>query len=186
MRLANFIRVEMEPILQDWEAFAKTILSAKHMGKTGLRDHARDMLLEIANDLDSHQSEAEQAAKSKGFQPEDDEESWAEVHGGDRQTSGFSVVETVSEFRALRASVVSHWTKAHPTITGQQLEDLTRFHEAIDQAVAESLEQYATVKEMETRLFGAILLASPDPIYVLDLGGKFIYAKTKLPLISSH
>ena len=29
---------------------------------------------------------------------------------------------------------------------------------------------------METRLFGAILLASPDPIYVLDLEGKFIYA----------
>jgi len=77
---------------------------------------------------------------------------WAEVHGGDRQTSGFSVNETVSEFRALRASVVSHWTKAYPTISGQQLEDLTRFHEAIDQAVAESLEQYSTVKEMETRL----------------------------------
>ncbi|MCA1747327.1 MAG: GGDEF domain-containing protein, partial [Bacteroidales bacterium] len=102
--------------------------------------------------------------------------SWAEVHGGDRHSSGFSVNETVSEFRALRASVVSHWTKAYPTISGQQLEDLTRFHEAIDQAVAESLEQYATVKEMETRLFGAILVTSPDPIYVLDLEGRFIYA----------
>ena len=176
MRLADFIRTEIEPILQDWEEFAKTILHARHMGKTGLRDHARDMLLEIAEDLDSYQSESEQVAKSKGCEPKDGEESWAEVHGGDRQTSGFSVNETVSEFRALRASVVSHWTKAYPTIAGQQLEDLTRFHEAIDQAVAESLEQYATVKEMETRLFGAILVASPDPIYVLDLEGRFIYA----------
>ncbi|MFL1467561.1 diguanylate cyclase domain-containing protein [Marinobacter sp. HN1S83] len=176
LRLADFIRAEIEPILQDWEAFAKTILHARHMGRTGLRDHAREMLLEIADDLDSRQSESEQAAKSKGFEPEDGEESWAEVHGGDRQTSGFSVVETVSEFRALRASVVSHWTKAYPTIAGEQLQDLTRFHEAIDQAVAESLEQYATVKEMETRLFGAILVASPDPIYVLDLEGRFIYA----------
>ncbi len=176
LRLADFIRAEIEPILQDWEAFAKTIFHARHMGRTGLRDHAREMLLEIADDLDSRQSESEQAAKSKGFEPEDGEESWAEVHGGDRQTSGFSVVETVSEFRALRASVVSHWTKAYPTIAGEQLEDLTRFHEAIDQAVAESLEQYTTVKEMETRLFGAILVASPDPIYVLDLEGRFIYA----------
>lgn len=176
MRLAGFIRAEIEPILQDWEKFAKTIFHARHMGKSGLLDHARDMLLEIADDLDSHQSESEQAAKSKGYAPKDGEESWAEVHGGDRQTSGFSVIETVSEFRALRASVVSHWTKAYPAITGQQLEDLTRFHEAIDQAVAESLEQYATVKEMETRLFGAILVASPDPIYVLDLAGRFIYA----------
>jgi len=175
-RLADFIRAEMESILKDWEEFAKTILHARYMGKTGLRDHARDMLHEIADDLDSHQSESERAAKSKGRGPEDGEESWAEVHGGDRHASGFSVNETVSEFRALRASVVSHWTKAYPTISGQQLEDLTRFHEAIDQAVAESLEQYATAKEMETRLFGAILVASPDPIHVLDLEGRFVYA----------
>lgn len=176
MRLADFIRAEMEPILQDWEEFAKTIFHAKHMGKIGLRDHARDMLLDIAEDIDSRQSESEQAAKSKGYEPRGGKDSSAEVHGGDRQSSGFSVIETVSEFRALRASVVSHWTKSNPTITGQQLEDLTRFHEAIDQAVAESLEQYANVKEMETRLFGAILLASPDPIYALDLEGKFVYA----------
>lgn len=175
MRLAEFIRTEMEPILQDWEAFAKTILSAKHMSKTGLRDHARDMLLEIADDIENRQNETERTAKSKGFSSPD-EESWAEVHGGDRQTSGFTVIETVSEFRALRASVVAHWTKSYKTIPFEHLEDLTRFHEAIDQAVAESLEQYATLKEMETRLFGAILLASPDPIYVLDLDGKFIYA----------
>lgn len=176
VRLADFIRAEIEPILQDWEEFAKTIFHARYMGKTGLRDHARDMLLAIADDLDSYQSESEQAAKSKGCEPEDGEESPAEVHGGERHSGGFSVIETVSEFRALRASVVSHWTKTYPTITGQQFEDLTRFHEAIDQAVAESLEQYATVKEMETRLFGAILLASPDPIYVLDLEGRIVYA----------
>lgn len=176
MRLADFIRAEIEPILQEWEEFAKSIFPAKHMDKTGLRDHAMDMLLEIAEDLDSGQTESERVAKSKGHEPRNEKESWAEVHGGDRQTSGFSVNETVSEFRALRASVVSLWTKANTVLAGQQLEDLTRFHEAIDQAVAESLEQYATVKEMETRLFGAILVASPDPIYVLDLEGRFVYA----------
>lgn len=176
MRLANFIRQELEAILRDWEEFAKSIFSARHMSRAGLRDHASSMLLAIADDLESYQSESEQAAKSKGFEPKELEESWAEVHGGDRHASGFSVVETVSEFRALRASVVSHWTKSCSTLTGEQLEDLTRFHEAIDQAVAESLDQYATVKEMETRLFGAILLASPDPIYVLDLEGRFVYA----------
>ncbi|MFI9651625.1 diguanylate cyclase domain-containing protein [Guyparkeria halopsychrophila] len=176
MRLSDFIRAQIEPILENWQAFAKTIFHAGHMDAAGLRDHAREMLLVIADDLDSQQSAAEQAAKSKGRGPKDGGESWAEVHGGDRQASGFSVMETISEFRALRASVVSLWTDAHPTVTGQQLDELTRFHEAIDQAVAESLEQYATVKEMETRLFGAILVASPDPIYVLDLKGRVIYA----------
>lgn len=176
MRLANFIRTEIEPILQDWEEFGKTILPAKDLDKIGLRDHAKHMLLDIADDLDSHQTESERIAKSKGCKPTNGKETWAEVHGGDRQTSGFSVIETVSEFRALRASVVSHWTASFPILGGPQLEDLTRFHEAIDQAVAESLEQYATVKEMETRLFGAILVASPDPICVLNPQGIFIYA----------
>lgn len=176
MRLAAFIRAEIEPILQDWEEFAKTILHASHMGTSGLRDHARNMLLVIADDIDSDQNESEQAAKSKGCGPDDGNETWAEVHGADRLGSGFSVMETVSEFRALRASVMALWTKAHPTVTSPQLEDITRFHEAIDQAVAESLEHYATIKEMETRLFGAILVASPDPIYVLDLKGGFTYA----------
>lgn len=175
-KLADFIVTDIEPILQDWEDFAKTILHAKYMGKTTLRDHARHMLLEIAKDIDSYQSDSEQAAKSKGCALKDEKISWAEVHGGDRQSSGFSVNETVSEFRALRASVLSHWTKAYPMITGKRLVDLTRFHEAIDQAVAESLERYATVKDMETRLFGAILVASPDPTYVLDLDGRFVYA----------
>lgn len=176
MRLADFVRAEIEPILQDWEGFAKTLPHGSEMGKSGLRDHARDMLMVIADDLDCLQSESERTAKAKGDGSGFSAESWAKVHGTERQHSGFSVMETVSEFRALRASVVALWTKAYPIITGQQLDDLTRFHESIDQAVAESLEQYATVKEMETRLFGAILVASPDPIYVLDTAGRFIYA----------
>lgn len=176
MRLADFIRAEIELILQDWEEFAKTILQTRHMGTTELRDHAKDMLLEIADDLDSYQSDLEQVAKSKGYGPKDGGESAAELHGDDRQTSGFSIMETISEFRALRTSVVSHWTKAYQTITGPQIEDLTRFNEAIDKAVAESLERYSSEKEKETRLFGAMLLASPDPIYVLDLEGRFVYA----------
>lgn len=49
MRLAVFIRAEIEPILQDWEEFAKTIFHASHMNTSGLRDHARNMLLVIAD-----------------------------------------------------------------------------------------------------------------------------------------
>ena len=40
MRLADFIRDEIEQILQDWEEFAKSIFNARHMSKAGLRDHA--------------------------------------------------------------------------------------------------------------------------------------------------
>lgn len=92
MRLATFIRAEIEPILQDWEEFAKTILHARHMDTSGLRDHARDMLLVIADDLDSDQNESEQEAKSKGHGLGVGKESWTEVHGADRQTNGFSAI----------------------------------------------------------------------------------------------
>lgn len=176
MRLAKFIRSEIELILHEWEVFAKTIHSAAEMNKSGLRDHAKDILLAIADDLESPQTESEQSAKAKGKAPVAGGKSWAEVHGDERQNSGFDVLETVSEFRALRASVVALWTKAYPTISGHLIDDLIRFNEAIDQAVAESLDNYTILKEQATRLFGAVLLASPDPIYVLDLKGRFVYA----------
>lgn len=185
MRLADFIRAEMEPILRDWEGFAKTLFHARHMSRAGLRDHARGMLLEIADDLDSPQTALEQTNKAQGLEPQHPGTSAAEVHGVDRQASGFSIMETISEFRALRASVVSHWTKSYPTTAGEQLEDLTRFHEAIDEAVAESLDHYATVKEKGSRLFGAMLLASPDPIYVLDLEGRFVYVNRATAVLFS-
>ena len=176
MRLAEFIREEVEPILQNWEDYAKSILNAERLDKIGLRDHAREMLLAIAHDLETPQNKRQQAEKSQGDGPQGQLDTPAEVHGGERHATGFSILETVSEFRALRASVVSLWTKAYPEISGVQLEDLTRFHEAIDQAVAESLEHYTNAKEIETRLFGAVLVASPDPIFVLDLEGRFSFA----------
>ncbi len=176
MQLSDFIRSDTETILHDWDAFAETFC-APGMSKAELRDHAGEMLLAIADDIDSAQSASEQVAKSKGNEVEEVEaDSWAKIHGRDRHASGFDVKETVSEFRALRASVLMHWTKATTHVAGQDLEDLTRFNEAIDQAVAESLNQYSHEKEMQTRLFGAVLVASPDPIGVLDLEGRYIYA----------
>lgn len=177
MQLSEFIRSETGTILLDWDDFAETFVSAPGMSKTELRDHAQEMLLAIADDIDTAQSAPEQDAKSKGQEAEEiEEDSWAKVHGRARHASGFDVNETVSEFRALRASVLLHWSKATTEIVAQDLEDLTRFNEAIDQAVAESLNQYSAEKEMQTRLFAAVLVASPDPIGVLDLEGKYIYA----------
>ena len=57
--LSKFIRSDIEPILRAWEEFAETLYSADDMDKSGLRDHAREMLLAIADDLESPQSESE-------------------------------------------------------------------------------------------------------------------------------
>ncbi len=91
MRLADFIRACIEPILVEWDSFAQTLSPGQSMSKAGLRDHAKAMLLAIAEDMDAPQSTSEQLAKSKARASQTEEKSPAELHGSDRQVSGFTI-----------------------------------------------------------------------------------------------
>ena len=161
MRLADFIENNTEAILSEWVAFAESCGPAGgKMDLEGLRDHAVEMLANIVVDLRTPQTGAEQTHKSKGGADSgagDDDDTAAEVHGADRAESGFSVGEMVSEYRALRASVIRLWTKASGVLTGDDLEDLTRFNEAIDQALAESITRYTHDIDRSKEMFLAIL-----------------------------
>jgi signal transduction histidine kinase len=84
-------------------------------------------------------------------------ETAAEVHGAGRAESGFTVSEMVSEYRALRASVIRLWTKVSGTLSGDDLEDLMRFNEAIDQSLAESISRYTEDVDRSKDMFVAIL-----------------------------
>ena len=65
MRLGDFILVNMERILGEWELFAVTIVpSALGMDSSSLRNHAKLMLQAIALDLSQGQSEEQQQRKS--------------------------------------------------------------------------------------------------------------------------
>src|SRR5687767_8100661 len=140
VRLADFIDANMEPILAEWVTFAESSgPAAKGMDTVALRDHAAEMLKAIVTDLRTPQTAAEQAAKSTGDADSTTADTAAEVHGSGRAESGFTVGEMVSEYRALRASVIRLWTTAQGTLHREDLEDLTRFNEAIDQALAESI-----------------------------------------------
>lgn len=176
LHLSDFIRENIEPILQACEDYANSLPIMPDSVKRELRAHAKEIFMTIADDLDASRSEHEQTAKSKGFGPQDENVSSAQVYGGEHYGSGLNMLETVSEFRALRASVESLWAKTHPTISGETLEDIIRFNEAIDRALAESMEECSTLKEKDARLFEAVLTASPDPIFVLDIEGKFCFA----------
>ena len=63
----------------------------------------------------------------------------------------------VSEFRALRASVLRLWTASRGTLVGDDLEDLMRFNEAIDQALAESMTRFTQSLDQSQDMFVAIL-----------------------------
>ncbi|HEX2080058.1 MAG TPA: sensor histidine kinase [Longimicrobium sp.] len=160
MRLADFIAANREPILAEWEAFARTCAPAgAAMDIAGLRDHADEMLTVIAADLRTPQSRSEQAEKSRGNAPDADtgEATAAEEHGAGRAESGFSVEQMVAEYRALRASVIRLWTQARGELTPADVGDLTRFHEAIDQSLAESISRYTQDLDRSKQMFLAIL-----------------------------
>ena len=63
----------------------------------------------------------------------------------------------VSEYRALRASVVKQWTASNQVLPATDLEDLTRFNEAIDQAMTESVAEYTKMVNQSRDLFLGVL-----------------------------
>ena len=159
MRLADFILANREPILAEWEAFARTCVPAGGpMDVAALRDHADQMLTVIAADLASPQARLAQSEKAKGRAPDDDDTpTAAEEHGTGRARSGFTIGQMVAEYRALRASVIRLWTTAEGALDVADIEDLTRFNEAIDQSLAESVTRYTQELEDSKEMFLAIL-----------------------------
>ena len=179
-RLSTFIRADLEAILQDWERFAQTIFTGRATSVAVLRDHAAGMLLTIADEMDDVQSASEQNEKSKGRAPRGERETQAERHGSARVASGFSIDEAISEFRALRASVLRLWSEANGPGEAISGHETVRFNEAIDQAIAESMRRYSLDKDEHTRRFDTLLSASPDLKFILDLEGRFLYANLAL------
>src|SRR3712207_1245035 len=117
-RLSHFIREHTEEILAEWEAFARALPMGGAMDIEALRDHAKDMLGVIADDLDTPQTSAQQADKATGKSDaaEDGVTTAAQWHGAGRAESGFTVGQMVAEFRALRASVIRLWARQQPEI----------------------------------------------------------------------
>ncbi len=158
MRLSEFIRENPEPIIAEWETFAGTLSPASEAtSPLSLRNHINFILEFIADDIDSPQTDAEQIRKSHGEKAKHSKDSVAEVHAALRQAGGFNMDQMVSEYRALRASVVKLWGAQASETTPQDIVDLTRFNEAIDQELTESISYYSSKVEHSRNLFLGIL-----------------------------
>jgi signal transduction histidine kinase len=115
------------------------------------------MLKTIAKDLTTKQTEKEQSDKSKDLAPIDPNVTAAEDHAEARLLSGFTIGQLFSEYRALRASVLHLWDKSSKLGLTTDPEDITRFNEAIDQSIAESVARYSTLLKTSQDMFLAIL-----------------------------
>ena len=160
MRFSTFIRDNLPAIIADWDAFARTLLpAARTMSKAALRDHSREILLAICNDMERRQTEAQRSAKSMqmtvdGTAPE----SAAATHGELRHLEGFDLLQLVGEFRAMRASVLALWRRSAIDMTGDAaIEEIIRFNEALDQALAESVDSYSARVDVSRDMFMAVL-----------------------------
>jgi hypothetical protein len=158
MRLSSFIVENLEDLLVEWEAFALSLLApGQKMTSLALRDHATQILLAIAQDIESSQTDLEQAYKSKGFVPiAEATRTAAMTHGALRHLAGFDLRQLAAEFRALRASVLRLWLKRGGE-NGTAFYQMTRFNESIDQALAESIANYSDEVARSRDTFLAIL-----------------------------
>ncbi len=143
VNLAQFINAQRAAIVAEWETFARTLLPpGTEMTGVALRDHANEILSAIVADLESSQSAAEQAEKSKGRGDAQRLSAMGKIHATLRIEVGFKVGQMVAEYRALRASVLRLWQNEGTDPAG-----VTRFNEAIDEALTEAVQSFTTTTE---------------------------------------
>jgi signal transduction histidine kinase len=160
MRLAAFIAKNEEAILSAAQSFCETLLpAARHLKSEGLRDHLPLILKAICTDLGTAQTDAQGLSKSLGNAPVPQEapETAAQTHAVLRAKAGFDVRQLVSEYRALRSCVLRLWLAEAAPLDEVGVQDLVRFNEAIDQAVAESVGHFSGESERWRDVFLAVL-----------------------------
>ncbi|WP_256599991.1 MULTISPECIES: sensor histidine kinase KdpD [Pseudomonas] len=149
----------MDTILQAWEDFARTVeLHREALSDKGLRSHAAFILQAVARDMDTPQSLQQEIDKSQGLGPSVVGESAAETHAALRFLDGFTLDQMVSEYRALRSSVLRLWLSqgASPD-QADRVSEIIRFNEAIDQALVESIASYGKAVDTTRKMVLGVL-----------------------------
>jgi signal transduction histidine kinase len=171
-RLPRFIKSNTAAIVGEWEAFARTLIPlADGMTPDALRDHIHQILSFVMSDMASHQTPEEQKEKSHGEKRQAQPVTAAQTHAAVRFAGGFDIGQMASEYRALRASVLKLWTNTGPAFDAEDIADMTRFNESIDQELAESVKFYTDRVAQSREMLVGILshdLRSPLQAVVLS------------------
>ena len=179
MRLADFILRQSEPILAQWEVFAASLVpAAAMMEPSALRDHAPEILRAVAKDLQTAQTREAQYEKSVGRAPApiNATETAAQTHALLRARSGFNIKQLTAEYRALRASVLRLWMDDCAP-DAPHLDDVIRFDEAIDQALAESVDFFsAQVEQSRNLLLGMLGHDMRSPLQAIQMTASYLEA----------
>jgi signal transduction histidine kinase len=160
VRLSRFIQENIEAILAEWDDFARTMgPPADTMSSGDLRDHAREILHSIIQDMQTEQSEEQREAKSKSkatASPDKLDISSGE-HDQMRQRVGFDLCQLGAEYRALRVCVLRLWARTVEVADAAILEDVMRFNESMDRSLAAALVTYSASVANSRDTFLAVL-----------------------------
>jgi signal transduction histidine kinase len=184
MNVADFIEHDIDHIVCEWVEFARSRLPTSHSWSfEDLADHAKVLLLAIAEDIGHAQGAQRQHDKSQGQVASNapDITRIARDHAAQRFAQGFSLDHLISEFRALRASVIRRWTKQLDAANMEALEDLTRFGEAMDQALTESASLYSVkVDHSRNLLLGVLGHDLRTPLGVVHMTANYLLRRDTL------
>jgi signal transduction histidine kinase len=180
-RLSFFITEHSHEILDAWEAFARELPATKRMDVATLRDHAQRMLDAIVAALEAPQREEQRDRKLREREDAHGETlTAASEHGRCRAEHGYSNDSTLAEFRALRASVIRLWLKHQHDVGRAELEEMRRFNEAIDEAIAESLAQYsADVNDARDRILAILGHDLRTPVNAMLISSRVLLAESE-------
>lgn len=185
MRLAEFIKAHAETIVAEAARYAKTLAPLAHESDKTLRNHIPKILDAIVLDLEHNQTGEEAHTKSLGqaVTPVGRPTSAAQTHGRLRAKSGLQMAQLVAEYRALRAGVLRLWAEEEPDEV--TVADVVRFNEAIDQAIAESVEFFSEETDQLRNVFLGVLGHDlRGPLNAILLTAELISRKTKLQPLS--
>lgn len=165
MRLADFIYKNQIPIQDAWEARAFDLLAEKSSGTLLLQSHLKDLLGAISKDM-----------TKAGIHPEDSTSYTSEFAKAVlRDLAGGSLRQVGEELRMLRSIVSELWCRADTHPSAVSLQDLSLFHDVIDQAMCEYIAHYSD--ELARARDGFLSILGHDlrsPLSAITIAGDYL------------
>lgn len=182
MRLSDFILKNLELILQAWEQFARSVdTPMPPMDSRGLRDHAEYILRNVASDMRRTHSPLPQGVESQRLEATPEDVTAAQAHAQTRLMAGFTLDQMVSEYRALRSSVLRLWLARGYACEDHQVEDMIQFNEAVDQALVEAVTAYGIAAEKTRKtVLGVLGHDLRTPLGAVTLGADLLKQSEEL------
>lgn len=185
MCLSNFIREHKHEILKEWEDDLRVLDSPvlkRHSDFT--RPYAAQLVDTVITDLQMPHTPCS-LTENFVFRIRSQDETTSSPHVPvERRRSDYSINHLMSEYRALRTSVLKVWAaSSNSSVSPASRSDMLRFNQLVDQALSESVLRFtqltASVVENERLRLNAVLEAAPVGIGMADPQGRVLLTNSE-------